>query len=114
MSSLNYYNYSITMTNEAVFTKKVACSGQGYLSWIPKNVVDLLSLSEESYVEVKIRKLEKGKDIISETIELTFVKRVAKSGRGFLLWIPKDVSDYLQFDSSSYCEITLKLLGERK
>lgn len=102
------------MTNDAVFTKRVASSGQGYLCWIPKNIVDFLSLSEESYVEVKVRKLEKGTDLVEEVAELTFVKKAARSGRGLLLWIPKDVSDFLSLDSSSYCEVRLKLLGDKR
>ena len=47
--------------------------------------------------------------------ELTFTKRVAKSGRGMLVWIPKDVSDYLAMDENSVVEIKIrKLKGAKK
>ena len=42
--------------------------------------------------------------------ELTFTKRVAKSGRGLLVWIPKDVSDYLKMNEDSVVEIKIKKL----
>ena len=42
--------------------------------------------------------------------ELTFTKRVAKSGRGLLVWIPKDVSDYLEMNEDSVVEIKIKKL----
>lgn len=47
------------------------------------------------------------------TKDLTFVKRVAKSGRGFLIWIPKDVTDYLDLDENSYVEIKIKKLKKK-
>ncbi len=40
----------------------------------------------------------------------TFIKKVAKSGRGFLIWIPKDVTDYLDIDEKAYVEIEIKKL----
>ena len=45
------------MKEEAIFTKRVARSGRGYLVWAPKDVSDLLELDERSTVEVRIRKL---------------------------------------------------------
>ena len=47
--------------------------------------------------------------------EATFTKRVAKSGRGLLLWIPKDVADYLELAEDSTVEIKIKKLkkGEK-
>lgn len=41
---------------------------------------------------------------------LTFVKRVAKSGRGYLVWLPKDVTDFLSIDENSTVEIKIKKL----
>jgi len=98
------------MTKDIAFTKRVVCSGRGFLSWIPKNVVDFLSLDVSSYVQVKIKKLAESDDCV----ELMFVKRVAKSGRGYLLWIPKDVSDYIGIDDKTFCEFRITLLQENK
>ena len=44
------------------------------------------------------------------TEDTTFTKKIAKSGRGFLVWIPKDVSDFLDIDEKSYVEIKMKKL----
>jgi len=45
------------MTNEGVpFVKRVCKSGRGYLLWIPKDVVDLLLLKDNSIVEVRLNK----------------------------------------------------------
>jgi len=37
-----------------------------------------------------------------------FIKKVAKSGRGYLFWIPKDVSDFLSISSTSMIEFVIK------
>ena len=39
-----------------------------------------------------------------------FIKSVCKSGRGYLLWIPKDVVDYLSLENKSIVEVRLKKL----
>ena len=41
---------------------------------------------------------------------LTFTKKVAKSGRGYLIWVPKDVSDFLKINEKSTVEIKIKKL----
>jgi len=35
---------------------------------------------------------------------------VARSGRGILLWIPKDVSDFLDIDKDSTVEVKIQKL----
>jgi|TARA_Y100000310_G_C20551702_1_gene748417 hypothetical protein len=45
----------------ATFTKKVVKSGRGYMLWIPKDVVELMSIKNEAIVEVKLKKLKKEK-----------------------------------------------------
>ena len=42
--------------------------------------------------------------------ELTFTKKVAKSGKGYLVWLPKDVTDFLEIDEESTVEIRIKKL----
>lgn len=96
--------------SELVFTKRVAHSGQGYLVWIPKNIADFLSLTNESYLSVKVRKLQKK----GQGVELPFVKRIARSGKALLIWIPKDVTDYLHIDEDSYCEFKIAVLGDTR
>jgi len=49
------------MTKELTFTKRVAKSGRGYLVWIPKDVVDFVSLEKDDTVEIKLKKLVKEK-----------------------------------------------------
>lgn len=48
------------------------------------------------------------------TDSLTFTKRVAKSGRGYLVWIPKDVADFLELNEDSTVEMAIKKLDKRK
>ena len=52
------------MTNKegVPFIKKVCKSGRGYLLWIPKYVVDFLSLEDKSIVEVRLKKLKKDEN----------------------------------------------------
>lgn len=45
---------------------------------------------------------------------LTFTKRVAKSGRGYLVWIPKDVVDFIPLKKDDTVEIKLKKLVKKK
>ncbi|MBI2128817.1 hypothetical protein HYU07_01125 [Candidatus Woesearchaeota archaeon] len=46
----------------------------------------------------------------TEQEPLSFIKRVAKSGRGFLIWIPKDVSDYISLKEDDTVEIKIRKL----
>ena len=46
--------------------------------------------------------------------ELTFVKRVAKSGRGYLIWSPKDIVDFSGIDQDSVVEIKLNKLEKQE
>jgi|APSaa5957512622_1039677.scaffolds.fasta_scaffold205274_1 antitoxin component of MazEF toxin-antitoxin module len=39
--------------------------------------------------------------------QLTFTKRIAKSGRGYLVWIPKDVTEFLKISKNSTVEIQI-------
>ncbi|MBS3131336.1 hypothetical protein J4212_02790 [Candidatus Woesearchaeota archaeon] len=48
------------------------------------------------------------------TDELTFTKRVAKSGRGYLIWIPKDVVDFAEIKEDDTVEIKIKKLERKK
>jgi antitoxin component of MazEF toxin-antitoxin module len=38
---------------------------------------------------------------------VTFTKRVARSGRGYLVWIPKDVVEYLGLDERTTIEVRI-------
>ncbi len=95
------------MTDEIVFTKRVAASGSGFLVWIPKNVSDYLVLKEGDYLSCTARLLEKKE-------ELRFVKKVSRSGRGLLLWIPHDISGYMKLGKKSYIEMKVGRLGGKK
>ena len=44
------------------------------------------------------------------TKELIFTKQVARSGRGFLVWIPKDIVDFLKLDERTYVETSVREL----
>ncbi|HLD87520.1 MAG TPA: hypothetical protein VJB12_05670 [Candidatus Nanoarchaeia archaeon] len=45
--------------------------------------------------------------------DLVFVKRVAKSGRGYLVWIPKDVTDFLDIAKDDTVEIRIRRLSKK-
>ncbi len=45
---------------------------------------------------------------------LTFTKRIAKSGRGYLVWIPKDVVDFIPLKKDDIVEIKIKKLVKKK
>jgi hypothetical protein len=49
-----------------------------------------------------------------KTEELTFTKRVAKSGRGYLVWIPKDVAEFLDIKENYTVEMKIKKLKKLK
>ena len=42
--------------------------------------------------------------------KIVFVKKVAKSGRGYLVWLPKDVTDYLAISEKDTIEISIRKL----
>ena len=44
---------------------------------------------------------------------LTFTKRVAKSGRGYLVWLPKDVTDFLDLEENDTVEIKIRKLKKK-
>lgn len=48
--------------------------------------------------------------------KVVFVKKVAKSGRGYLVWLPKDVTDFLNISEKDTVELTIRKLkkGGRK
>lgn len=48
------------------------------------------------------------------TNPITFTKKVAKSGRGYLIWIPKDVVDFLNITEDSTVEINIEKLKKEK
>ena len=50
------------------------------------------------------------KNSLTMTEPLSFIKRVAKSGRGFLIWIPKDVSDYMSLKEDDTVEVKIRKL----
>lgn len=43
--------------------------------------------------------------------DIVFTKRVSKSGKGYLVWIPKDVSLFLGIDESITLELKIKSLS---
>ena len=45
---------------------------------------------------------------------LTFTKRVAKSGRGYLIWIPKDIVDFIPLKEDDTVEVKIKKLIKKK
>jgi antitoxin component of MazEF toxin-antitoxin module len=48
------------------------------------------------------------------TDTLTFTKRVAKSGRGYLVWIPKDIIDFLNIKKDDTVEMKIRRLKKSK
>jgi hypothetical protein len=92
------------MTIPIRFQKKLSRSGNGWLIWLPKKLVDFLSLDEGSYVEMSARKTG---DALQP---LMFTKRVARSGRSHLVWVPKDVTELMEADEASEVEFTMRSL----
>ena len=45
--------------------------------------------------------------------KVVFVKKVAKSGRGFLVWLPKDVTQYMNISEEDTVEIVIRKLKKK-
>jgi len=45
---------------------------------------------------------------------ITYTRKVAKSGKSFLMRIPKDIVDLLGIDENTFVEVTLKVVGKNK
>ena len=45
---------------------------------------------------------------------ITYTRKVAKSGKSFLIRIPKDIVDLLGIDENSVVEVTLRVVGKNK
>ncbi len=49
--------------------------------------------------------------MIEKSGEITFIKRLSKSGNSIVLSVPKDIVDFLSLDGRTMVEITLKRLS---
>lgn len=87
------------------FTKKIVKSSNGFLIWIPKDIIELIKLEHNSTVEIILQKFH------SKFEPVTFTKRVVKSGRGYFSWVPKDVTNFLKISKSTIVELKIKKLG---
>ena len=45
---------------------------------------------------------------------ITYTRKVAKSGKSFLMRIPKDIADLLGIDENTFVEVTLRVVGKNK
>jgi antitoxin component of MazEF toxin-antitoxin module len=45
---------------------------------------------------------------------ITYTRKVAKSGKSFLMRIPKDIVDLLEIDEDTVVEVTLRVVGKNK
>lgn len=43
-----------------------------------------------------------------------FIKKVAKSGRGYIIWIPKDVVKYQGIDGGTYLRVIIEPLHQKQ
>ena len=51
---------------------------------------------------------------IAMTKRVVFTKRAARSGKGYLVWIPKDVVSALNLDKDTYIQGSIVCLGKPK
>ena len=45
---------------------------------------------------------------------ITYTRKVAKSGKSFLIRIPKDIVNLLEIDGNTVVEVTLRIVGKNK
>jgi antitoxin component of MazEF toxin-antitoxin module len=45
---------------------------------------------------------------------ITYTRKVAKSGKSFLMRIPKDIVNLLEIDENTVVEVTLRVVGKNK
>jgi len=45
--------------------------------------------------------------------ELTFAKMPARSGKGYLAWIPKHIVEFLKLSEKSYVEVSMRNLKKK-
>ena len=55
---MNYNYVNVNKINYIIQTKKVSRSGNGYVVRITRDLVNLLGVDENTYLELKIRKIE--------------------------------------------------------
>ena len=90
------------MTERLSFTKKTVKTNTSYIIWIPKDIINFLSLNKNSFTEIDIRHISSIKNT------LCFTKKIVKSGRGFLVSIPSDIVNFLEIKKDSLIEMFVK------
>lgn len=56
---------------------------------------------------------EKFEDVKAE-FDSVFIKKIKKSRKSFLIWIPKDEAEYLELDENTFVRVGLKKLKLKK
>ena len=52
-------------------------------------------------------------DVLAE-FDSVFIKKVVKSRKSFIIWIPKDEAEYLDIDENTFLRVGLKKLRSKE
>lgn len=57
--------------------------------------------------------IENKENVVAE-FDSVFIKKVLKSRKSFVIWIPKDEAEYLELDENTFLRIGLKKMKKKK
>ncbi len=58
--------------------------------------------------------MQKEQNEVSGVFDSVFIKKVVKSRKSYLIWIPKDEAEYLDIKENSFVRVGLKKLKNDK
>ena len=59
-------------------------------------------------------KQEQKEENVSAEFDSVFTKKVVKSRKSFIIWIPKDEVEYLDIDENTFVRVGLKKLKQKE
>lgn len=58
--------------------------------------------------------MQENKENVTAEFDSVFIKKIVKSRKSFLIWIPKDEAEYLDIDEKTFLRVGLKKLTKGK
>jgi hypothetical protein len=57
--------------------------------------------------------MQENKENVSAEFDSVFIKKIVKSRKSFLIWIPKDEAEYLGIDEKTFVRVGLRKLKSK-
>jgi hypothetical protein len=58
--------------------------------------------------------MQENKENVTAEFDSVFIKKIVKSRKSFIIWIPKDEAEYLKIDEETFVRVGLKKLKTKE